>query len=327
MGTLHEVKSTGVVDFKQKGTENLVLEQGSSSPVSGVEGQLFWRTDTKQPLIHDGTDFKAILGGSFRNYAEEVNETANDVIVNFTVDHPYVVGTTEVTRDGLRMKLGDDYTESSPSTGQITFTTPPSTGSIILVSYSRVEGSSLPILQKHSATAGAGQTAFTLPFAYTPGTGSLFVYSSGMIMLVGGSADYVETDSTTITFNTGRQAGEAVQFIHYGAANDASTSGWVDAGSYVQLSSTSDQVRIGQGSAATPALAFYNDTDTGWFGLADNSMRLSIGGNQRFIFDANAINPGADNTYRLGTSPGGRWSDVRSVLINGADYGFQNGYV
>lgn len=43
------------------------------------------------------------------------------------------------------------------------------------------------------------------------------------------------------------------------------------------------------GSAAAPSISFNADIDSGWFGLADNSMRLSLGGIQRFIFDAGAL--------------------------------------
>lgn len=49
---------------------------------------------------------------------------------------------------------------------------------------------------------------------------------------------------------------------------------------------TTQGIQFPNGSAATPAMNFAADTDTGWFGLADNSMRLSLGGTQRFIFDA-----------------------------------------
>lgn len=43
------------------------------------------------------------------------------------------------------------------------------------------------------------------------------------------------------------------------------------------------------------------------------------------IFMAGAVKPNSDNTKTLGTA-GLRWSDVRSVLINGADIGLANGW-
>lgn len=59
MGTKFEVSNAGVVDFQQNGTLELVIEQGTVAP-SGVEGQLFWRTDLKQLFIHNGTVFTSI---------------------------------------------------------------------------------------------------------------------------------------------------------------------------------------------------------------------------------------------------------------------------
>jgi hypothetical protein len=58
MGTLHEVDgTTGLVHFHQKGTEQLVYEQGTSFPVSPapVEGQAFYRTDLDTLYIYDGS--------------------------------------------------------------------------------------------------------------------------------------------------------------------------------------------------------------------------------------------------------------------------------
>lgn len=59
MGTKFEVKNTGVVDFQQKGTEQLVLEQGTGDP-SGILGQIFYRTDTNELRIHNGASFQTI---------------------------------------------------------------------------------------------------------------------------------------------------------------------------------------------------------------------------------------------------------------------------
>lgn len=258
MGTKFEVTNTGLVKFKQNGTEQFVFENGTSTPVSGVEGQTYYRTDTDQLLIHDGSIFKATLGGSFRIYGEGPNETPNGAITVFSVDNAYVATTTQVTRDGLVMKLGDDYTESAPHLGQITFAVAPATSSVITISYSRVEGSALPLMSKFNVVVGTpvstysgSTTVFDLPFAYTPAAGSLLVWSAGVLMLVGGANDYVETDGNTVTFNSARTVGEVIQFIKIGAANDQATSGWVDAGTDVVLQTSTDLVGIGTSSPSS----------------------------------------------------------------------------
>jgi len=54
----------------------------------------------------------------------------------FTLSLQYVAGSTQVYRDGQLMKPGgNDYTETSPTAGTITFVVAPVTGSVILVTY------------------------------------------------------------------------------------------------------------------------------------------------------------------------------------------------
>jgi hypothetical protein len=42
----------------------------------------------------------------------------------YQLTKPYYQNTTEVYVNGLRWRLGDDYTESNPAAGQITFSAP-----------------------------------------------------------------------------------------------------------------------------------------------------------------------------------------------------------
>lgn len=60
---------------------------------------------------------------------------------------------------------------------------------------------------------------------------------------------------------------------------------WTIDGNGTMYAGTTQGIQFPNGSAAIPAMNFTSDTDSGWFGLADNSMRLSLGGTQRFIFD------------------------------------------
>jgi ubiquinone biosynthesis protein UbiJ len=59
-------------------------------------------------------------------------------------------------------------------------------------------------------TRSGSQTVFTIP-AYTPGSGLLFVYRDGV--LLSSSVDYVETDSTTVTFNTAVPVDAIITFV------------------------------------------------------------------------------------------------------------------
>lgn len=76
-------------------------------------------------------------------------------------------------------------------------------------------------------TATAGQTVFTLTtMDYQPGTNSLTVFVDGVNQYGSGAQyAYVETDSTTVTFNTGLHVGAEVKFttsqLNSTAGNDA----------------------------------------------------------------------------------------------------------
>jgi hypothetical protein len=60
-------------------------------------------------------------------------------------------------------------------------------------------------------TATDGQTAFTVGFTYTPGNNSLNVLVNGSKQIV--TLNYTETNSTTVTFLTGLNVGDIVEFI------------------------------------------------------------------------------------------------------------------
>lgn len=65
--------------------------------------------------------------------------------------------------------------------------------------------------QEETQTATQGQTVFTLAtVTYTPGTNSLSVYVNGSKQIV--SVNYYETDSTTVTFASGLNVGDVVDF-------------------------------------------------------------------------------------------------------------------
>ena len=62
-------------------------------------------------------------------------------------------------------------------------------------------------------TATAGQTVFTLnTIVYLPGSGTLTVFVDGVNQYEGSTYSYVETDSTTVTFNDGLHEGALVRF-------------------------------------------------------------------------------------------------------------------
>ena len=68
-------------------------------------------------------------------------------------------------------------------------------------------------VQEEIQTATAGQTVFNLAtINYAPGTNSLSVFVDGVNQYDGVSYAYVETNSTTVTFNSGLHVGALVKF-------------------------------------------------------------------------------------------------------------------
>lgn len=67
--------------------------------------------------------------------------------------------------------------------------------------------------QQEIITATAGQTVFPLSISYQPGANSLSVFVDGVNQYgPGAQYSYVETDSTTVTFNSGLHVGAEVKF-------------------------------------------------------------------------------------------------------------------
>lgn len=60
-------------------------------------------------------------------------------------------------------------------------------------------------------TATSGQTVFTLGFSYVVGN-NLFVYVNGNKQII--TADYLETNTTTVTFVSGLTTGDKVEFVY-----------------------------------------------------------------------------------------------------------------
>jgi hypothetical protein len=89
---------------------------------------------------------------------------------------------------------------------------------ITVDSYGRItaasngSGSGITIREEYQA-ATAGQTAFTLgTFTYSTGTNGLSVYVNGSKQIK--ALNYTETSSTVVTFITGLNVGDVVEFVY-----------------------------------------------------------------------------------------------------------------
>jgi hypothetical protein len=80
--------------------------------------------------------------------------------------------------------------------------------------YTSLSGNSFALSNGNDViTATDGQTVFNLSFSYNINTNNLFVFVNGSKQIV--TLNYTETSSTSVTFLTGLNAGDVVQFIGF----------------------------------------------------------------------------------------------------------------
>ena len=121
-----------------------------------------------------------------------------------------------VYRNGLRLLIGQDYIETNSTT--VTLTRGVAIGNQLLFESGRIIGqdvSSVAVATQRIVAAdpapGIQQTVFNLTaITYVPGNNSLAVYRNGLKLDVG--ADYIETNSATVTLTAGAAAGDQFTF-------------------------------------------------------------------------------------------------------------------
>ena len=147
-------------------------------------------------------------------YADWVYDTftGNGATTTFGLQRaPGAVGNTDVSVNGQTYVPNTNFTVTGTN---LVFNVAPTAGAQILVRY----GSAAPqgpvasiYLKSEEKIATAGQTVFSLTNGYQPNIGTLSAYVNGVRMTPG--YDYLETNSTTVTFSSGLKPGDRVLFI------------------------------------------------------------------------------------------------------------------
>ena len=183
---------------------------GTSFPVTDLTaGRLFYRTDLSALYGYDGTQWAPITAGTLLREYKVPTGSVNGSNITYTFAESFSTGSLIVTRNGLVLKNGVDFFESSSLPG-FTMTNPPLTNDTLLGFYLLTPTTLIPNRVIQIATATASQTVFTTP-NYTVGIGGLEVYSGGLRQILG--IDYTETSSSSITFTSGRELGELIVFV------------------------------------------------------------------------------------------------------------------
>lgn len=169
------------------------------SPVGGVAAQFFTSTGA------------VLTGGKLYTYAAGTTTPA----VTYTTSQGNVPWTNPVVLDAAGRVPGSG--EIWLTDGIIYKFVLKDSNDVLIATYDNITGINSNAVsytnQQDIQTATAGQTVFTLPFSYQPGTNSLSVFVDG-VNQYGPSASYayVETDANTVTFNSGLHVGAEVKF-------------------------------------------------------------------------------------------------------------------
>ena len=183
------------------------------SPVGGVAAQFFTNTGA------------VLTGGKIYTYAAGTTTPAT----TFTSSQGTTAWTNPIVLDAAGRVSGS---------GEIWLTDGVSykfvlkdSNDVLIATYDNVSGINSNFVafvnQQEIVTATAGQTVFDLSIDYSPATNSLSVFVDGVNQYgPGAQYSYVETDSNTVTFNSGLHVGAEVKFttsqLQGGGAVDAS---------------------------------------------------------------------------------------------------------
>ena len=151
----------------------------------------------------------------------------------------YEIGYIDVFLNGVRLN-SDNFTATDGST--VGLTTAASAGDAVDIIVYEPQSSATPKRVVTNATATAGQTVFTVP-SYDTGSNSMDVFLNGIKL---DSAEFTETDGTTVTLAVGAALNDELQFISYESDNNF----WSLNGSTLHRTTLSNPVAIGTNTSA-----------------------------------------------------------------------------
>lgn len=144
--------------------------------------------------------------------------TGSTTVYNLPFAYTQDTKSLEVFYDGVQLVPGDDYTETTSTSitttqaltsGQkVAFRTISTIGNAAAITALRENY----IVGTASGNYTGSTTVFNLINSYTPGGINLEVFLDGDLQTVGATVDYLETNSTTVTFNNALIVGQKVTF-------------------------------------------------------------------------------------------------------------------
>lgn len=168
------------------------------SPIGGVGAQFF------------DNDGNVLSGGLIYTYAAGTSTPAT----TYTTSNGSIAHSNPIVLDSAgRVPTGEIWLADGVNYKFVL----KDSNDVLIATYDNISGINSNFVafvnQQEIATATAGQTVFNLGINYQPGTNSLSVFVDGVNQYgPGAQYSYIETDSTTVTFNAGLHVGAEVKF-------------------------------------------------------------------------------------------------------------------
>lgn len=145
--------------------------------------------------------------------------TGSTTVYNLPFAYTQDAKSLEVFYDGVQLVPGDDYTETT-STSITTTQALVSSQKIAFRTISTIGTSAAVTQLRENYVVGTATgnytgslTVFNLINSYVPGGINLQVFLDGDLQTVGATVDYLETNTTTVTFNNTLVSGQKVTFL------------------------------------------------------------------------------------------------------------------
>jgi len=230
-------------------------------------GQLRFNTTTGEFEGYNGLTWGGIggvvSGGSSATAYVRQTFTAAAAQTTFTVSGGYTPGKIDVFKNGLKLVNGTTVTVTSGST--VVLSTGASAGDTIDVVGLASGYFSSPATPKRLAfTATAAQTLFSVSGGYTPN--QLDVFQNGTKLVTGTDVDV--SNGTSFTLVTPATAGDTLEIVGFTAAD-----------------TIAGTLKFQAGTAAAPSITTFEDTDTGVYFPAANTLAVTTNGVQRASID------------------------------------------
>lgn len=255
------------VDFSSTGAMRIPRGTAGQRP-AGDTGMLRFNTNTQSFEGHNGTAWGAIGGSGGVGTSQYVRQTftATAGQTSFTVTGGYTPDSVDVFQNGVKLVNGSGNDVTITSGTAVVLATGAAAGDIIdVIGLASGNFAGPATAKRQNFTASAGQTVFTVTGGYTPN--QLDVFQNGTKLL--NAVDVDVSNGSTFTLTTGANLNDTVEVVGFTAAN-----------------TIAGTLQFQNGTAAAPSITNFNDTNTGIYWPAADTLGFVEGGVEAMRIDS-----------------------------------------